>query len=418
MAFNFDKNQREAVNKLQNGNILCGKVGSGKSRVSLVYFFEKECGGSIEPPYSPLKHYKDLYIITTARKRDFKDWEKEIADFFMFEDDIKNLNITVDSWNNISKYCNVKDSFFIFDEQRVVGSGAWVKSFYKITSSQIYSQNKLNNNWILLSATPGDTWSDYIPVFVANKFYRSKTEFETNHAVFNPFTPYKEITRYVREDILHDYKRRILVDIEVNQIPRKYNWIKVDYDRDLYKKVAVKRWNVFKNQPIENAAEFCYVLRMVVNLNDERLQVIKTIFDQYKKVIVFYNFDYELDALRIMCHRLNIEKGEWNGHKHDSIPDGDEWLYLVQYTAGAEGWNCTETNVIVFFSLNYSYKATEQASGRIDRRDTKFSILNYYFIITDSWIDRAIRKALNQKKNFNYNKYIKDSDFFTSAQNT
>lgn len=418
MAFNFDKNQREAVNKLQNGNILCGKVGSGKSRVSLVYFFEKECGGSIEPPYSPLKHYKDLYIITTARKRDFKDWEKEIADFFMFEDDIKNLNITVDSWNNISKYCNVKDSFFIFDEQRVVGSGAWVKSFYKITSSQIYSQNKLNNNWILLSATPGDTWSDYIPVFVANKFYRSKTEFETNHAVFNPFTPYKEITRYVREDILHEYKRRILVDIEVNQIPRKYNWIKVDYDRDLYKKVAVKRWNVFKNQPIENAAEFCYVLRMVVNLNDERLQVIKTIFDQYKKVIVFYNFDYELDALRIMCHRLNIEKGEWNGHKHDSIPDGDEWLYLVQYTAGAEGWNCTETNVIVFFSLNYSYKATEQASGRIDRRDTKFSTLNYYFIITDSWIDRAIRKALNQKKNFNYNKYIKDSDFFTSAQNT
>lgn len=418
MAFNFDKNQREAVNKLQNGNILCGKVGSGKSRVSLVYFFEKECGGSIEPPYSPLKHYKDLYIITTARKRDFKDWEKEIADFFMFEDDIKNLNITVDSWNNISKYCNVKDSFFIFDEQRVVGSGAWVKSFYKITSSQIYSQNKLNNNWILLSATPGDTWSDYIPVFVANKFYRSKTEFETNHAVFNPFTPYKEITRYVREDILHEYKRRILVDIEVNQIPRKYNWIKVDYDRDLYKRVAVKRWNVFKNQPIENAAEFCYVLRMVVNLNDERLQVIKTIFDQYKKVIVFYNFDYELDALRIMCHRLNIEKGEWNGHKHDSIPDGDEWLYLVQYTAGAEGWNCTETNVIVFFSLNYSYKATEQASGRIDRRDTKFSTLNYYFIITDSWIDRAIRKALNQKKNFNYNKYIKDSDFFTSAQNT
>ena len=418
MAFNFDKNQREAVNKLQNGNILCGKVGSGKSRVSLVYFFEKECGGSIEPPYSPLKHYKDLYIITTARKRDFKDWEKEIADFFMFEDDIKKLNIVVDSWNNISKYCNVKDSFFIFDEQRVVGSGAWVKSFYKITSSQIYSQNKLNNNWILLSATPGDTWSDYIPVFVANKFYRSKTEFETNHAVFNPFTPYKEITRYVREDILYEYKRRILVDIEVNQIPRKYNWIKVDYDRDLYKRVAVKRWNVFKNQPIENAAEFCYVLRMVVNLNDERLQVIKTIFDQYKKVIVFYNFDYELDALRIMCHRLNIEKGEWNGHKHDSIPDGDEWLYLVQYTAGAEGWNCTETNVIVFFSLNYSYKATEQASGRIDRRDTKFSTLNYYFIITDSWIDRAIRKALNQKKNFNYNKYIKDSDFFTSAQNT
>lgn len=416
MIFQFDKNQREAVDKLKNGNILCGKVGSGKSRVSLVYYFEKECGGSIEPPYSTLTNHKDLYIITTARKRDFKDWEKEISEFFMFADDIEKLKVTIDSWNNISKYVDVRDSFFIFDEQRVVGSGAWVTSFYKITSSQVYSNNQHNNNWILLSATPGDTWEDYIPVFVANNFYRSKTQFLNEHAVFNPyFTSYRVIDRFVHEDILYEYRDRILVDIKVEQIPRKYNWITVDYDRDIYKQIAGKRWNPFDNVPVENASDFCYLLRKCVNLNNERLKTVIDIYNQYGKVIVFYNFDYELDALRIMCHKFNIEKGEWNGHKHDSIPDTDKWLYLVQYTAGAEGWNCTETNVIVFFSLNYSYKATEQASGRIDRRDTKFETLNYYFIVTDSWIDRAIKKALGEKKNFNYHRYVKDSDFSKSA---
>lgn len=415
MIFEFDPNQREAVKKIHNGNIVCGKVGSGKSRVSLVYYFENECGGSCEPPYSPLKTYKNLYIITTARKRDYREWEKEISEFFMFDKDIDKLNITIDSWNNISKYVDVKDSFFIFDEQRVVGSGAWVKSFYKITSSQIYSNNNHNNTWILLSATPGDTWEDYIPVFVANKFYKSKTEFESKHVIFNPFVPYKEVKGYVREDILYDLKFRILVDIEVTKIPRKYHWMTVDYDRDLYKRIVTKRWNVFEDKPIETASEFCYLLRKVVNLNDERLQVIKDIYEEHDKVIVFYNFDYELDALRIMCHKLSIEKGEWNGHKHEAIPKGDKWLYLVQYTAGAEGWNCTDTNVIVFFSLNYSYKAIEQASGRIDRRNTTYDTLIYYFIITDSWIDRAIKRALSEKKNFNYNKYFKNTDFIKSA---
>lgn len=415
MAFEFDTNQRMAVDKLSNGNILCGKVGSGKSRVSLVYYFEKECGGSVKPPYSPLKTYKDLYIITTARKRDFKDWEQEIAAFDMFADDIPKIKITVDSWNNISKYTEAKNSFFIFDEQRVVGSGAWVKSFYKITSSQIYKNNGANNNWILLSATPGDTWEDYIPVFVANKFYSNKTDFSDKHIVYNPFTPYREIDHFVREDILHSLRNKILIDIQVTRLPRNYEWIKVNYDVSLYKQISGKRWNPFDNLPVESASEFCFLLRKVVNLNNERLKVVSDIYDKYGKVIVFYNFDYELDALKIMCHKLNITKGEWNGHKHDPIPKSDKWLYLVQYTAGAEGWNCTETNVIVFYSLNYSYKATEQASGRIDRRDTKFKELNYYFIVTDSWIDRAIKKALSEKKTFNYHRYIKDSDFSASA---
>lgn len=91
----------------------------------------------------------DLCIITTARKRDTGEWDEELAHFYMSTDpehDIYEHKVVVDSWNNIGKYVGVKNAFFIFDEQRVVGKGAWVKSFYKITQ---------NNEWILLSATPG-----------------------------------------------------------------------------------------------------------------------------------------------------------------------------------------------------------------------------------------------------------------------
>ena len=404
----FDIEQRKAVNKMKNGCILCGKVGSGKSRVSLVYFFEKECGGSFEPSYSPLKVHKDLFIITTARKRDTKEWEKEISVFSMFDEDLKHIKVTVDSWNNIWKYTRIKNAFFIFDEQRVVGTGAWVKAFYEITSSQIYTGRNQNNNWVLLSATPGDKWDDYIPVFVANHFYKNKTEMERIHAIYNPFTPFKKIDEWIGEDILNAHRESILVNIKVKENTRIYNWVKLNYDVEKYKYVASKRWDVFENKPIENAAMYCYILRKVVNLNNSRLNAVKSIFEKYKKVIVFYNFDYELDALRILCHKFKIKKAEWNGHKHEQIPDTDSWLYLVQYTAGAEGWNCTKTNVIVFFSLNYSYKVTEQAAGRIDRRDTPFDKLHYYYLITDSYIDRAIRKALSGKKNFNERAFVKD----------
>lgn len=407
----FDKNQRAAVEQLECGKILCGKVGSGKSRVSLVYYFEKECGGSIEPPYSPLKTHKDLYIITTARKRDFKEWEKEISEFTMFYDDISKLHITVDSWNNIKKYVDVKDSFFIFDEQRVVGSGTWVKSFYKITSSQVYSNNGNNNNWLLLSATPGDKWEDYIPVFVANHFYRSASHLLRVHAVFNPFTPFRKIERFVNEEKLIEYRNKILVDIKVDRKPRQYCWLKVGYDEETFRTISKKDWDVWENKPIDTASMKFYLMRKAVNLNNERLLSLKSIYEQHKKIIVFYNFDYELEILQGMCRKLKINKGEWNGHRHEPIPETDSWIYLVQYTAGAEGWNCTQTNVVVFYSLNYSFRTTLQATGRVDRRDSKFEKLYYYFIVTDSWIDRAIRSALRNKKDFNERKYYQNSNF-------
>lgn len=403
--------QIDAINRLSSGCILCGGVGSGKSRTALAYYFCKECDGLLDgtqhgydSDYVPMKRPKDIYVITTARKRDTKEWEAEMLPFLMSPESDSNLysdsiTVTVDSWNNIKKYVDVKNSFFIFDEQRVVGSGAWVKAFYKITKS---------NNWILLSATPGDTWMDYIPVFVANGFYRNATEFKTRHVIYKPYSKFPQVDRYLDQKRLMKIRDLILVNMDYKKpTSAHHQTINVEYNRLLYKDIMTRRWNIFKDAPIVNASELCYVARKVINSDPSRIEAIKDILKDHPKLIVFYNYDYELEILKNADYGIAIDISEWNGHKHQHIPMSDRWIYLVQYTAGAEGWNCIETDTIIFYSLNYSYKIMVQSAGRIDRMNTPFMDLYYYRLRSSCPLDLAISRALQKKKNFN------ESRFFT-----
>lgn len=386
MSVELDSNQLLALEQLKSGSILCGGVGSGKSRTSLAYFTVKECNSKLDD--KKLKNPKPLYIITTAKKRDSKEWEDEFPPF-----PFDGLSVTIDSWNNIAKYSNVKDSFFIFDEQRLVGSGAWVKAFLKIAKS---------NTWILLSATPGDTWSDYIPVFIANGFYKNRTEFARRHIVYSRYTSYPKIDRYLETGRLLRLREAILVNMKyVKPTEQHHCQITVSYDRLLYKQVMKDRWDIFKNEPLRDMSSLCYALRRIVNTDKERIEVTKKLINEHPRIIIFYNFDYELEILRDLGHELGISTAEWNGHRHETIPDTASWIYLVQYTAGAEGWNCTSTNAIIFYSQNYSYKIMVQAAGRIDRRNTPYSNLYYYHLRSNASIDVAIYQALARKKNFN-----------------
>lgn len=399
--------QMDAVNKMKNGCILNGGVGSGKSRTALYYYF-KEQGGSMDPIFMPMKiRPKDLIIITTARKRDTLEWEGELANFLMSTDEKQykryGNHIYVDSWNNIKKYADITGAFFIFDEQRVVGSGAWVKAFLKITKS---------NDWILLSATPGDTWSDYIPVFLANGFYKNKTEFGREHIIYSRFTKYPKIDRYINTGRLIHERNSILVDMDFKrQTIAHHEDVYVNYDKFKFRDVMKMRWNPYTNEPIKQASELCYILRRIVNEDDSRIIALMEILEKCPKAIIFYNFDYELEMLRNLHIQYgldeDVEIAEWNGHKHQEIPKGSRWLYLVQYTAGAEGWNCVTTDTIIFYSLNYSYKILSQACGRIDRLNTPYTDLYYYHLKSRSGIDLAISRALDDKKTFNETKYIK-----------
>ena len=389
--------QMEAVNKLRNGNILCGGVGSGKSRTALFYYFKEQGGWIDKNGYSPMKNPKKLHIITTARKRDTLEWEGELAPFLIDPKDV-----VIDSWNNIGKYKEVINAFFIFDEQRVVGSGQWVKSFLKIARG---------NNWILLSATPGDCWSDYIPVFIANGFYKNRSEFIREHIIYKPFSKFPQIDRYVNTGRLIRLRSRILVDMDFDrQTVSHHEDVYCTYDISTYKDVMRNRWDIYRNEPITNASGLCYILRRVVNEDESRQVALLDIVADHPRVIVFYNFDYERDILKSLAYINDgdcLDIAEWSGHAHQPVPDSEKWVYLVQYTAGCEGWNCIKTDTIVFYSQNYSYKTMEQASGRIDRLNTPYKDLYYYHIKSRSGIDLAISKALNQKKKFNESKFIK-----------
>ena len=394
--------QMAAVEKMSNGCILNGGVGSGKSRTGLYYYFKKQ-GGSIEPNYIPMKKPKDLYIITTAMKRDSLEFEGELANFLISTDEKKNAihgnKVVIDSWNNIKKYTEVKNSFFIFDEDRVTGSGVWVKSFLKIVKS---------NEWIILSATPGDTWIDYIPVFIANGFYKNKTEFIREHVIYSRFTKYPKIDRYVGTGRLIRLRDRILIDMDFTRHTTPHHEdVYVKYDIPSYKDAIRTRWDPYKNEPIQQASGLCYILRRIVNSDDSRQVALLEIFEKHPRIIVFYNFDYELDILKNLYYGDKVEIAEWNGHKHQPIPNSDSWVYLVQYTAGAEGWNCVKTDTIIFYSQNYSYKVMTQAAGRIDRLNTPYTDLYYYHLKTRSGIDLAISKALGEKKKFNERKFLK-----------
>ena len=398
--------QLDAVNRMRNGCILCGGVGSGKSLTSLAYYYLTQGGNKKflegDKYYYPMKKPRDLYIITTARKRDTCEWEGELANFLLTPHEesayYHDHTVVIDSWNNIKKYKDVYGAFFIFDEQRVVGSGAWVKAFLNITRK---------NQWILLSATPGDTWADYIPVFIANGFYKNKTEFINRHVIYSRYTKFPKIDRYIDTGILMRYRNDILVDMDFKrQTVAHHEDVFVSFDVQKYKEVSRTRWNPYTEKPIANASELCLTWRKIVNSDESRQLALLKIFEEHQKIIVFYNFDYELHILKGLVYGENVCVAEWNGHAHDPIPTTESWVYLVQYTAGAEGWNCTKTDTIVFYSQNYSYKIMQQSAGRIDRLNTPYRDLYYYHLKSRSGIDLAIARALKAKRNFSESRYV------------
>lgn len=397
--------QLDAIRRMRNGCVLCGGVGSGKSLTALAYYY-LENGGALQSlkggAYIPMKNPRDLVIITTARKRDTLEWEKEMAPFLLSTDasvgHYQN-RVIVDSWNNIGKHADMENAFFLFDEQRVVGSGVWVKSFLKIAK---------HNRWILLSATPGDTWTEYIPLFLANGFYRNRTEFAREHIVYSRTAKFPKIDRYLHTEKLERLRDAILIDMDFTRPTQPHHEdVFVDYDATLYRDILRRRWDVWKDEPIENAGGLCHCLRKAVNTHESRGRAVLDILKAHPRLILFYSFDYELALLKALDWPAGTALAEWNGHRHEPIPKADSWVYFVNYSAGAEGWNCVETDTILFYSQNYSYKVMIQASGRIDRLNTPFHDLYYYHLRSRSGIDLAINRALREKRTFNEGRFVK-----------
>lgn len=406
MTVVYRPEQIQAVRQLQNGSILAGGVGSGKTLTSLAWYLTSVCnaasfkkGGSLAK--KKVKGSPTLYVITTAKKRDSLEWEEEAARLGLSTDpacSFTGSSIVVDSWNNIGKYSDREHAVFFFDEQRASGSGRWVKEFLKITRK---------NTWLLLSATPGDVWMDYLPVFMAHGFFRTRTEFMEDHVIFDRFAKYPKVKRYIGEAKLQRLRRSILVEMPVERhTTRERETVYCDYDRELYKWVVKNRMDPWTEEPLRDAGGVCRILRKVVSDNDWRSEQAKCILSSNERVIVFYNYNYELDRILAVAESLGVPTAQWNGYRHDAIPAEPRWIYICQYTSAAEGWNCTSTDTVLFWSLNYSWRVTEQCEGRIDRLNTPYSRLKYYFLESDSSIDKAVRRSLSSKKVFNERAFV------------
>lgn len=405
MAIELHPHQLTALEKLHNGSVLKGGVGTGKSITAAAYFYTKICHGDLRinsfGGLGGMEKPRDVYVITTGKKRDSLDWEKEFAPFGIstkWDTSVYGVQLTVDSWNNIAKYKDVENAFFIFDEQRLVGSGAWVKAFHKIAK---------NNPWIMLSATPGDHWMDYCPIFIANGFFKNRKEFIDTHVVYKPYSKFPQIDRFVETGRLEALRRRIVVDMPYQRhTTRHVKSVVVEHDKEQFNRVYKDRWNIYEDRPIRDVAELFRVMRKLVNSDPSRQEEVRRIFNEHPRLIIFYNFNYELDELRKLGESLGVPCTEWNGQKHEAVPDGPSWLYLVQYTAGAEGWNCISTDAMVLYSLNYSYKINEQSKGRIDRLNTLYKDLYYYVFRSNSVIDNSIMRSLLTKTSFNEKEFI------------
>lgn len=364
--------QLDAVKRLHSGAVLAGKVGSGKTLAALQYYKEV---------YSKTL---ELIVITTAKKRNDGDWVTEAGLLDLEEP-------TVDSWNNIDSYVN-RRGFFIFDEQHASGSGKWAKKFIKIAKA---------NKWIMLSATPGDRWIDYIPVFIANGMVKDKTTFNNEYVVYNPNTPFPQILYYRNTFELEGMRKAILVVMpDKRDTQRHRKNVITEYDRFLYDEVQKTRFNPFIKKPIKNKSEYTQIMRKLVSTSPARIFEFGDLVTRFDRSIVFYNYDYELDIITRVLKEKGINIFTYNGKHHDPSPTDGTWCYVVQYSA-AEAWNNISTNRMIFYSPNYSYKVVEQCEGRIDRINTSFKNLYYYTLVSDAPIDKAVIKANKEKKVFN-----------------
>lgn len=399
--------QIEAIKRGHNGCIFCGGTGSGKSRTGLAYYYLKVCEGSLkingQGDWAPPKKPRDLYIITVAKKRDSLEWEHELLPFLISTDNKNNpggIKVTIDSWNNIKKYQNVFGAFFLMDEQKVSGKGKWAKTFIRISR---------RNQFVLLSATPGDKWEDYATIFIANGFYKNRTDFNMQHVILSPYAKYPKIDHYINEGLLIRHRRDLLITMDFKrEAVQLHHDLMVGYDKELYLTVFRKRWDPYDNCPIEEVGKLCYLLRRVVNSNKERLNEVVRILNEKNRAIIFYNYDYEVELLKETLKEEcpTVKVAEWNGHTHQQIPDSYKWAYICQYNSAAEGWNCITTDTTIFYSQSYSYRQTVQAAGRIDRLNTPYKDLHYYHLKSNAPIDLAISRSLSQKKDFNEKAFL------------
>lgn len=234
-------------------------------------------------------------------------------------------------------------------------------------------------NVILLSGTPTSgkyerLWSQMhlLGWGIGKKtYYAHYVDVEITPEGYPIIRGYKNVDRLKRK--MREYGCVFMKSDEVLDLPEQnFIDVKVDETKE-YKKF--KKTSIVTVEDTElvgdtTLTKLLYSRMLCGHFNKEKLSAFEDLLESTNdRLIVFYNFNSELERLKEICEKFDKPTSEVNGAKHDltNYNDCDNSVTLVQYQAGSMGINLQLSNKIIYFTPPLSSELFEQSKKRIHR---------------------------------------------------
>ena len=230
--------------------------------------------------------------------------------------------------------------------------------------------------------------------------------------------PIKKVTGYKNVDRLKDKLRThgaiFMKSDEVFQLPKQIeNIIKVDNTKE-YKKFNKDRLIKIDDTELvgdTSLTKMLYLRQLSSQYNSNKTAALKDLLESTNdRVIVFYNFDKELEIIQEICNKLEKPISMINGHEKNlkNFTECNDCVLLGQYQAAAMGLNLQLSNKIIYFSLPLQSELFMQSKKRIHRIGQEKTCF-YWYLITKNSIEEQIFETLKQRRDYT-NKLFEESD--------
>ncbi|CUO59524.1 DEAD/DEAH box helicase [Clostridium paraputrificum] len=208
---------------------------------------------------------------------------------------------------------------------------------------------------------------------------------------------YKNVDRFKAK--LREYGAVFMKTEEVLDLPEQLdNVIKVESTKE-YKKFVKNRLIEIDGKELvgdTSLTKLLYQRQLASQYNSNKTTMLRDLLESTNdRVIIFYNFNEELEKIEDMCIRMERPVSVVNGQRKDlkCYEKDQDSVTLIQYQAGAMGLNLQKANKIIYFSLPLSSELFEQSKKRIHRIGQKNSCF-YYYLITERSIEEKIYEVL------------------------
>ena len=223
-------------------------------------------------------------------------------------------------------------------------------------------------------------------------------------------TGYKNVRRLKKK--MREYVCNFLKTAEVFDLPAQtFTDISIKTTAIYRKFVKTKIAEVSGVQMVGDTAltEMLYQRQLCGAFNADKLKAFEDLLSSTQdRIIVFYSFNCELDAIRKICTDAGRPIAEVNGSTKDltAYDENHDSVTLVQYQAGAMGLNLQKANIIVYFTPPVSSELYEQSKKRIHRIGQSRPCF-YYRLICENSIEGRIYETLEKRQDFTEKLFLK-----------